>query len=289
MVAHPFLKWVGGKTQLLSHILPLLPKHVGTYYETFTGGGALFWALAEEGRFERAVLNDLNPELVTTYEVIRDAPQDLIRELQALKHNRETFEILRGQVPSELGAVHRAARMIYLNKTGFNGLYRVNKAGKFNVPFGDYPNPKICDTENILACSSVLKRNVTILNGDFAEAVKDATAGDAVYFDPPYVPVSKTANFTSYTKEGFGPADQARLATLFRALHERGVYAMLSNADSEDIWRLYDGFDIHVAPARRAINSKGSARGPVMEVIVTSAPPPSDDGLSLCEHLAQEA
>jgi len=286
--ARPFLKWVGGKTQLLPTLLYLIPKEIKTYYEPFTGGGSVFWALAEEKRFKKAVLNDWNAELTNTYTVIRDMPDQLISQLNIFADeytadSEGTFDTIRAFDRDDLSQhskVIRAARMIFLNKTCYNGLYRVNKSGQFNSPLGKFDSPPtICDEENLRACSDVLAEGTTIHTGDFAKVVKDAVEGDVVYFDPPYEPISNTADFTSYTSVGFGMDDQLRLATLFKELAGRGVRAFMSNHDTPSIREMYEGFEIVTVKARRNINSKGDSRGHVMEVIVVSHSVPKEESL----------
>jgi DNA adenine methylase len=268
--ARPFLKWVGGKTQLLDAILRILPEETETYYEPFVGGGAVFFALAMRKRFRRAVINDFNQELIDTYRVVRDFPADLISQLSRLSYDRTVFDQLKKMKPEEFSPVRRAARMIYLNKTCFNGLYRVNKAGDFNTPFGKFNNPpRIFDESNILGCSAALNSFVQIQSTDFSTVAEQAEAKDVVYFDPPYVPLNPTSDFTSYTSKGFGLKDQEKLARLFTTLARRGVKVMMSNSDTPIIRQLYEGFDINAVKARRSINSKGSKRGPVGEVLVT--------------------
>lgn len=272
-VARPFLKWVGGKTQLLDRLVPILPKRIRTYYEPFIGGGALFFHLAHLGQFQRAVINDWNGELVDTYKAIRDFPEDLILRLGQLKEAYGsdapgTFAAERAKDPKALTPIDRAARFIFLNRTGFNGLYRVNSKGGFNVPFGKYTNPRIVDEGNIRACREVLNHFVVITNRDFAEAVEDAQPGDCVYFDPPYVPINPTSDFTKYTKEGFGLDAQKRLAATFRALVDRGVAVIASNSDAPLVRELYEGFELHEVQARRNVNSVGDKRGPVGELVI---------------------
>ncbi len=270
--ARPFIKWAGGKGQLLPAIRTLLPEKVQTYYEPFLGGAAVFWSVSSGRRFARAVLNDWNQELIDTYTVVRDSPADLLNALNEHKrqawNTQEYFHEIRRQIPEELGIVARAARMIYLNKTCFNGLYRVNKSGGFNSPFGRYNNPSLVDPNNIRACSDCLNRNVTLLQGDFTQAVVTAQAGDLVYFDPPYVPVSATADFASYTAQGFDIDDQHRLSICFRALAKKDVSCILSNSDTEVVRKLYEDFEIVPVQVQRRINSKGTGRGHVGEVLV---------------------
>lgn len=270
--ARPFLKWAGGKTRLLETLAEILPQDIGTYYEPFIGGGALFFHLAHHRRFEQAVINDFNPELVNCYQTIRDDVEGLIEHLKTLQVSREAFQDLRDSQPLMLPPVERAARTIYLNKTGFNGLYRLNKRGAFNVPWGNYKAPRILDEDNLRACSAILKGPVRLSDGDFVRAVQDAGPGDAVYFDPPYVPLTVTSSFKSYTAEGFTLEDQQRLGTCFRDLAARRVIALVSNSDTAVVREIYQGFDIRVVQMRRNINSKGDKRGPINELLVTSRP-----------------
>jgi DNA adenine methylase len=271
--ARPFLKWAGGKTQLLEPLLEVFPKRVNTYYEPFLGGGAVFFAMAMQKRFQRAVINDWNQEIIEVYKTIRDYPEDLIGQLARLKYSREVYEELRRIKTSSFSPVRRAARTIYLNKTGFNGLYRVNKKGEFNVPFGKFKTPpRIFEEGNILGCAQALNQFVKIMSTDFATVCDEATEGDLVYFDPPYVPLTPTSDFTSYTSKGFGLKDQERLARLFRSLARRGVAVVSSNSDTETVRKLYEGFEMRVVQARRNINSKADRRGPVGELLIVSVP-----------------
>jgi DNA adenine methylase len=275
--ARPFLKWAGGKAQLVPALLKLFPEKVRTYYEPFVGGGATFFALAAHKRFERSVLNDWNEELVNAYRVVRDHPDELVAQLRVIKEKYAldepaAFAEWRALKPANLSLVERAARMIFLNKTCFNGLYRVNKSGQFNTPWGKYKNPLICDELNLRACSEMLNQEASLHTGDFAQVLDDAGPGDLVYFDPPYVPVSTTANFTSYTADKFTLDDQYRLAAVFKDLASRGVTVILSNSDTQIVHALYENFEINIIEAKRAINSKGDGRGPVNEVIVVSRP-----------------
>jgi DNA adenine methylase len=249
----------------LHEILPRLPKKIKTYYEPFVGGGAVFFALATEKRFKRAVLGDANVELVITYAALALDVETVIQRLKAHagKHSEEYFYKVRANPGSD-----PAARLIYLNKTCFNGLYRVNKMGQFNTPFGKYTNPTICDEENLRAVSAALE-GTTCLSLDFEVTVIGARSGDAVYFDPPYVPVSDTANFTAYSAGGFGPADQERLRDVARKLIDRGVHVLLSNSDTPFVRKLYHGFKIEKVEAPRRINSKGGKRGNVGELLIT--------------------
>ncbi len=277
-MAYPFLKWVGGKTQLLPHLLDLFPRKARTYYEPFLGGGAVFFALAARNRFERAVLSDHNRELVDAYRVVRGFPDDLARLLCDIEAEYEadpkgTYQKWRSP-PPDLAAklvkrpISRAARLIFLNKAGFNGLYRVNRKGAFNVPWGKRPRVRTFDTENLQACASTLDRWASLQQGDFSAVTADAGAEDLVYFDPPYAPKTATASFTSYTGGGFSIDDQRRLAVAFRDLVARGCYVVASNADLPVVRDLYAGFEHHTVPARRSINRKGDGRGPVDELVI---------------------
>ena len=265
--AKPVFKWAGSKRYLLPKILPRLPEKIGTYYEPFLGGGAVFFALAAEGRFKRAVIADANEELIDTYLALVD-PFALIERLSKHVYEESYYYAVRDSRPRLLAA--RAARMIYLNRTGFNGLYRVNRKGEFNVPFGRYTNPTICDEDNLLAVAAVFRRRkVTVFCADFEAAVKKARKGDAVYFDPPYVPLSSTSDFTAFTKSGFNEAEHVRLRDCFKALDERGVHVLLSNSNTPLVRRLYKGFRISKVQAPRRVNSKGNKRGNVTELLIS--------------------
>lgn len=267
--AKPFLKWVGGKARLAATLADLLPDELDTYYEAFIGGGALFFHLAQQHRFRRAVLNDFNPELINCYTVVRDDVSGLVNKLRGFALGRDAFYEMRALDPNTMPPIDRAARTIYLNKTSFNGLYRQNKAGKFNSPFGDYANPQVVDEPNLRACSALLQ-SVRLCIGDFAQAVETAQRGDAVYFDPPYVPLSATSNFESYTKEGFTLGDQQRLATTCRELTAKGVFILESNSDTSTVHDLYGDFERMVVRMRRNINATASGRGPVNELVIMS-------------------
>jgi DNA adenine methylase len=279
-MARPFIKWVGGKAQLLGDLLPLFPRKIRTYYEPFIGGGACFFTLAAEGRFEHAVINDYNRELTDVYRVVRDFPDELMRDLRDLEDRypespKPIFETWRGLAPFDLDPVKRAARMIFLNKTGFNGMYRVNKDGRFNVPWGQKEGRVALFEEDIIRdANHLLNWRATILTGDFEEAIDTAREGDFVYLDPPYAPVSETSDFAGYTDKGFGHEEQLRLHAAFKRLYDKGVYAIQSNSDAPELRKLYEGFEIHEIEAKRSINSKGEGRGPVTEVLIVSRAPP---------------
>ena len=271
----PFVKWVGGKRQLLKQfrLMNLYPpekfdiRH-GRYFEPFVGGGAVFFDLLPETAF----LSDLNNELVTTYNVIKSDVENLIKSLKRHKLDKEYFLKVRAQDPITLTPLNVASRFIFLNRTCFNGMYRVNSKGGFNVPYGKYTNPLICDEVNLRKASKALK-NVEIANQDYKEVLKKAKKGDFIYFDPPYYPVSKTSSFTSYTKEAFLDREQAELRDTFVELHKRGCFVMLSNSDTpfiNDIYSEPKGLRITKVEAGRAINSDATKRGKITEVLVTN-------------------
>ncbi|MCC6668731.1 MAG: DNA adenine methylase [Polyangiaceae bacterium] len=265
--ARPVLKWAGGKTQLLPQILERLPARIETFFEPFVGGAAVFFALAAEGRFQRAVLADRNPDLVAVYRALQADAEAVIDELSQMRHSEAEYYRIRELSPRRLA--QRAARVIYLNKTGYNGLYRVNRSGQFNVPFGRYKKPNICDAENLRAAARVLE-GVEIVEADFEEVCVRARPGDAVYLDPPYVPLSKTANFTAYARHPFGPSEHQRLARAFTELERRRVAAVLSNSDTPETRALYRGFRAKKVQVSRAINSRPTARGPIDELLVVA-------------------
>lgn len=264
--AEPFLKWAGGKRGMLPTLRQYVPKNIRTYCEPFLGGGALFFKIAPSS----AILSDLNSELITTYRVVRDKPSELIQALSRHYYDKDYYYEVRKQNPASLSDIDIAARMIYLNRAGYNGLYRVNKKGEFNVPFGKYTNPTIVDTNKIMACSNAL-RGVLLENLPFEELPWASIGeGDFVYFDPPYVPLSKTSSFTAYQGAGFTEEDQLRLADLFRRLHSQGATVLLSNSGHESVAKMYSGFRIDEVAMLRAINSKGSKRGHVKEFLVSN-------------------
>lgn len=266
--ARPFLKWVGGKGQLLAQMQPLLPPAFGRYFEPFVGSAALFFHLRPGG----ATLTDVNAELIDCYRAVQKHVEDVIRALERHEYDETHYYRLRDRDPAELPLPERAARTIYLNKTGYNGLYRVNRSGRFNVPFGRYVNPGFRhpdSLDNLRACARAL-RGVKLAVRDFADVARHARAGDFVYFDPPYVPVSQTADFTSYIPGGFGQPDQERLAAVFADLAGAGVNVMLSNSDTPAVRALYARFRIDRVLAARSINSKVTKRGKVGEVVVRS-------------------
>ncbi len=271
-VPRPFLKWAGGKRQILPHILARLPARMGTYYEPFIGGGAVFLALSalRPRPFRRAVLADRNRDLIDLWRAIQDDVESLVTALAELASgllDSTTYYAIRALDPAGMGRFEAAARLIYLNRTCYNGLYRVNRSGKFNVPYGRYLRPRILDAENLRAVSKALQ-GVRIEHADFERVVARARPGSVVYFDPPYAPVSQTAQFTSYDAAPFGSREQERLARLFRELGARSIYALLSNSKVRETEDLYRSLPRDVVPARRSINSRADRRGPVEELLV---------------------
>jgi DNA adenine methylase len=262
----PFVKWVGGKRSLIHAILPRLPETFKTYYEPFVGGGALYFAIAD--KISRAVLSDINPELITTYQTIKNQPERLIHALKkhARHHSAAYYYDVRQYAPRS--DIEIAARFLYLNKTCYNGLYRVNSKGVFNTPIGRQQNANIVQQDNIAACSQVLK-NTKILWGDFTAI--SPRHGDFVYFDPPYYPVDDIS-FTSYSKDDFTASDQERLHDFIVALHKKGVFIMLSNSKTSFIKHLYaeSFFRHHTVKAPRFINCKAHDRGEVNELLITN-------------------
>ena len=286
--ARPFVKWAGGKTQIVGNLLAFAPTHIDTYYEPFVGGGALFFRLAAdpERRPRRAVLNDLNAELMATFRAVRDDVEPLIEQLGDLEHayvgldaggrddrfyevREEYRELVAGD---SAGDVELGARLIFLNKTCFNGLYRVNRQGEFNVPHGSYVRPRILDEPGLRTASQALA-TAEFSSLDFEEACAGAGPGDFVYFDPPFYPLSETSSFTAYTSRVFGRHDQLRLKWRSDSLREAGAQVLLSNSPHQWVIGLYEGsrYGIESVPARRMINSHGDRRGPIKELVLTSA------------------
>ncbi len=275
--AKPIVKWAGGKSRLLGELLERVPRRVKTYAEPFAGGAALFFALASERArgvrsFERAILSDRNEELVACYRAVRDDVGAVIDALGPFHHDRELFYTVRAQSTAGMSDVERAARFIFLNRTCFNGLWRVNSEGRFNVPFGKYKKPLIRDVDGLRAASHALK-DVDVLAKDFADVTNGLGRGDFVYLDPPYVPLSRTASFTAYAKDGFSPTDQDRLARELRGMKRRRVNAMLSNADTPVTRALYHGLSCHVVRAPRSISCDGATRRDTGELVVTTWEP----------------
>ena len=275
----PFLKWAGGKSQLLPALAAHLPDRFGRYHEPFLGGGALFFALASTRRLHQgATLADTNSEIITCYEVVRDQVEDLIAQLwEHDQHKRDEdyyYEVRNWDTLPDFScrdAVTRAARTLFLNRTCFNGLYRQNRKGEFNVPFGRYANPTVCDPDLLRAAATAL-RGVDLYTADFASIVDRAEPGDLVYFDPPYLPLTETASFANYVAGGFGIEAHRRLAITTARLMDRGVHVMLSNSDTPLSRRMYGHPQLRLVPlmAARLINSAGDRRDPVPEILLCS-------------------
>lgn len=269
----PILKWAGGKRRLIPEILALFPPDYRkrTYHEPFLGGGAVFFKI----RPKLGTINDINPRLMNFYKVVRDNPEELIEMASQYPYDEETYYKLRDRFNHPgLSNIEKASLLLYLNKTAYNGLYRVNSKGEFNVPFGRYRNPTIVPKQRIRTASKILK-NVKILCADFSYIKNYANKGELCYLDPPYQPVSSTANFTSYSLDGFDFSDQIRLRDACVELHDKKVYFVLSNGYAKkiiDIYKEINPFRMEIVKARRAISSKASTRGPVNEILVTNIP-----------------
>ena len=267
--AAPIVKWAGGKGRLVPQLRALLPAGVERmrHLEPFAGGAALFFAQAPD----RALLCDCNPDLIALYRTVRDTLPALLRHLQALAlaHDRTHYYAIRKayNARQHTSTAQRAAWFLYLNKTCFNGLHRVNRRGEFNVPMGRYENPRILDAEALTTASTALQ-HADLRCGDFATTLRLARPGDFVYLDPPYDPASRTANFTAYAKGGFGMTDQVRLSRVFAELARRGCYVMLSSSDTTAVRQLYAGYPITKVTARRAISCNADDRGSVTELVI---------------------
>lgn len=271
VLVNPILKWVGGKRQLLSDILPLIPTSYTTYVEPFVGGGAVFFELQPS----KAIINDYNSELINVYEVVRDNPEELIEVLENHAKNNSSdyyYEIRaidRSEEYNSMSNIEKAARIIYLNKTCYNGLYRVNLAGQFNSPYGKYKNPKIVDSTTIKAMSKYLnKKGIKIQQGDYKDVLKKIRKGSFVYLDPPYMPISSSSSFTGYTEGGFSYEKQVELKKECDKLREKGIFFLQSNSDCPEIRELYSDYTILTVKAKRNINSKGNSRGEINEVLI---------------------
>ena len=271
-IAHaaPVVKWVGGKRQLLPQILPLIPKRMTAYCEPFLGGGAVLFALQPK----RALVNDLNQDLITVYRVIKEDADALIEHLSRHENTPEYFYRIRDldrdkEAYAALSDVEKASRLLYLNKTCYNGLFRVNASGAFNSPYGHYRRPNIVNEQAIRGVSRYFNAcDITFFCGDFAAVLEQVPKGGFVYLDPPYDPVSDTASFTGYNKGGFGREEQVRLKECCDALTARGVKFLLSNSATPFIRELYGSYRVSIVQARRAVNSVASRRGAIEEVLV---------------------
>lgn len=290
--AKPFIKWVGGKTQLIQRIDQALPENFDalkdvTYVEPFVGGGAvLFWILQQYPNISKAVINDINPDLTTAYKIIKEKPTELINELRVVQdeylcldeENRKAYYLKAREKfnTKRLDPIVNTTFFIFLNRTCFNGLYRVNSKGLFNVPFGRYSNPKICDSDTILADSKVLQK-VEILTGDFEETLRYTSNNSLFYFDPPYKPLTDTSSFNSYSKESFNDNEQIRLGNFCKKLDALGHTFILSNSDvkgknpDDDFFdELYQQFNINRVYASRMVNSNAEKRGKLTELLITN-------------------
>lgn len=270
-----FLKWAGGKGQLISELESRLPQNFNNYFEPFVGGASLFFHIKNTNPKINAKISDVNEELINSFLVIRNSLEELILKLEEHKEKYEKspkkyYYNLRDHVdPNKLTRIEKAARFIFLNKTCWNGLYRVNSKGEFNVPHGKNNKPNIFDENKLRKVRSLLK-NAKIISGDFSYIIKDAKKGDFIYFDPPYIPISRTSKFTDYTKSGFTEQDQIRLAKVFKTLDNNGCLLMLSNSDSKIIRKLYKDYKIDIVKARRVINSQKNKRGKINELLITN-------------------
>jgi len=271
----PIIKWAGGKRQLIPQMITNLPEKWNTYFEPFAGGLAMIVALRNMGRISKAVIGDTNPELISLYIEVRDNPEGLIEAMKSIQYineresylsARKRFNAIRG---TEENRTDRSALFIYLNRHCFNGLWRVNSMGEFNVPFGRYSNPSLPDAAQIMGLSKILQ-GVDIRYCDFETTLSDVQPGDFVYLDPPYEPVTRTSNFTSYTKNGFTPLDQMRLRDVCRKLDSLGVMFMVSNSLSPSIMELYSEFIIKEVGANRSINRDGRGRTGMTELLITN-------------------
>lgn len=264
---YPIVKWVGGKRQLMFELLKNMPKNYNRYFEPFIGGGALFFELQPYN----AYISDMNEELINLYQVVRDNVDELIADLQKHDISKDYFMEIRNIDRTEeyenWSDIQKASRFIYLNRTCFNGMYRVNSKGEFNVPFGHYKNPRILDENNLINCSNLLQRT-EIKHADFSEILKKVKKDDFVYFDPPYVPLSETSSFTSYTKDGFDMDMQFKLRDVCDELDSMGVKFLLSNSDTKLVNELYENYNIKKVFASRQINANADGRGKITEVLV---------------------
>jgi DNA adenine methylase len=286
----PFLKWAGGKTQLLSRLESLFPPagSFTRYLEPFLGSGAVFFRVRQRCAPREVILADGNEDLILAYRRIQQDVEGVIDLLERhrRRHGREHYYRVRSRRPAALSPAARAARLIYLNKTCFNGLYRVNAQGGFNVPMGRYENPPILDAANLRSVARAL-RGVHLKAAHFRATLDYARKGDFLYFDPPYHPLSATASFTSYMNGSFRERDQEELAEVYGVLSERGCRVMLSNSDAGLIRRLYGGYDIHPVSARRSINSNAARRGPVAELVILNYTPRDGAWADVCRPRQQ--
>lgn len=284
MTAKPFLKWLGGKSRLIPQLDEFIPEKFTRYFEPFLGGGAVFLHVAQTRKFKEAYLYDISADLIRVWEAVQQEPSELCERLQQLQQShlelsaenrQEQYYQIRNMLntypPKGMSVHNRGAVIIFLNKTCYNGLFRYNRRGEFNSPFGKYEKPSFYDEENIQEVSKLLRR-AHLTTGDFTLCERHVTKGSFVYFDPPYRPLSKTSSFTGFSSGGFSDPDQERLAASFKRLDQRGAKLMLSNSDTGDGYfeDLYKGFNIHRVRAGRAVNSNPERRGKINELVITN-------------------
>jgi DNA adenine methylase len=272
-MAHPIVKWAGGKRRLIKEISSRLPKKIDTYYEPMFGGGAVFFALQENKRFKNAVISDINKELMITHTIVKNNIKKLIKRLQLMEKEflsvmdkKDYYNKIREKDPED--QIEITARFIYLNHTCFNGLYRVNKSGKFNAPFGKYKKYNIVNENKLITAHHALQ-NTEIICESYEKVLKHMTNKDAAYIDPPYIPIDSTS-FTTYTPGGFSLEDHRKLAKFIEKLGNKGRWILASNSDTELAWDLYDEFKVDIVLAPRSINSDGSGRGQVKELLIST-------------------
>lgn len=267
-----FVKWAGGKKQLLEQFKPFFPKKIEKYFDPFVGGGAVAFYVIKNYKPKEVLISDNNEELINCYNIIKNNVEELIKILRVhkQKHSKEFYYKIRANSTKMLSKVERAARFIYLNKTCFNGLYRVNSKGQFNVPMGSYKNPSVLIEDELREISELLK-TVKIKLLPFEDVLNYVNKGDFVYFDPPYYPLKK-GSFTTYTKENFLEVEQQKLADLFKKIDKLGGQVMLSNSDTDFIKNLYKGYSLNFVKANRMINCDGKGRGKINEVVITNYP-----------------
>jgi len=269
-----FIKWAGGKVQLINQFIPFFPKKIDRYFEPFLGSGAVFFYIIQTFKPKEVYLSDTNEELINAYNVIKNDVEILICELEQHKKNhvnqgKEYYYSIRKQNPNDFDNLKKAARFIYLNKTCFNGLYRVNSKGEFNVPIGSYKNPDVVQADKLRKISKLLQ-NVSIEVKSFEQVLKNAKKGDFIYLDPPYYPLKKGKSFTKYAKSNFLEKEQESLAEVFKELDKKGCLLMLSNSDTDFIKKLYPTFHIDIVKANRMINCDATKRGEINEIVVTN-------------------
>lgn len=263
----PLVKWAGGKGRLINVLTESMPKEFNRYIEPFLGGGALFWYLARPF----SVIADSNPELINFYAMVRDHPLELLRKVRGIPIAKDEFYLQREAEPNELDNISRAARFIYLNKTCYNGLYRVNRRGKFNTPYGGNTNITVLEEENLWQASILLKQTEFFCS-DYAELIPHLKRGDFVYFDPPYLPIGEYSDFNRYTESFFFEKDHAKLFQHFSMLESRGIKALLSNSYNDRILEMYKGFPYKVVEASRQINCRPLGRGKIRELLIANYP-----------------